>query len=144
MRISDWSSDVCSSDLTKVPHPFRRRRERGLVHLHRGAIEQLHARNDRVPVHIETSHPITDPSHRIYPLQAQRPPEGNQERIRICGSCSKRHSPVTRVPLQTDNGLEAPRNKNRKSRVEGKSGSVRVDIRGRRINKKQKIERKKE
>src|SRR3546814_15239322 len=80
MRISDWSSDVCSSDLTKVPHPFRRRRERGLVHLHRGAIEQLHARHDRVPVHIETSHPITDPSHRFYPLQAQRPPEGNQER----------------------------------------------------------------
>src|SRR3546814_12478201 len=92
MRISDWSSDVCSSDL------------------HRGAIEQLHARNDRVPVHIETSHPITDPSHRIYPLQAQRPPEGNQERIRICGSCSKRHSPVPRVPHQTDNGLEATRN----------------------------------
>src|SRR3546814_6979565 len=94
MRISDWSSDVCSSDL------------------HRGAIEQLHARNDRVPVHIETSHPITDPSHRIYPLPAQRPPEGNQERIRICVSCSKRHSPVPRVPHQTDNGLEAPRKNN--------------------------------
>src|SRR3546814_8245851 len=90
MRISDWSSDVCSSDL----------------------------RNDRVPVHIETSHPITDPSHRIYPLQAQRPPEGNQERIRICGSCSKRHSPVPRVPHQTDNGLEAPRNNDDHTRSE--------------------------
>src|SRR3546814_20688285 len=86
MRISDWSSDVCSSDL------------------HRGAIEQLHARNDRVPVHIETSHPITDPSHRIYPLQSPRPPEGNQERIRICGSCSKRHFPIPLVPHQTDHG----------------------------------------
>src|SRR3546814_14025965 len=104
MRISDWSSDVCSSDLTKVPHPFRRRRERGLVHLHRGAIEQLHARNDRVPVHIETSHPITDPSHRIYPLQAQRPPEGNQDRLRICGSSSHRHPQVPRVPHHPNNG----------------------------------------
>src|SRR3546814_5704313 len=54
-----------SQPLTKVPHPFRRRRERGLVHLPRGAIEQLHARNDRIPVHIETSHPTTVPSHRI-------------------------------------------------------------------------------
>src|SRR3546814_4120674 len=25
MRISDWSSDVCSSDLGRVPHPERRR-----------------------------------------------------------------------------------------------------------------------
>src|SRR3546814_2114180 len=45
MRISDWSSDVCSSDLAPCHRPVPVRRPVGLQRLHR----QLHGLADRLP-----------------------------------------------------------------------------------------------
>src|SRR3546814_20232663 len=100
MRISDWSSDVCSSDLLDT-------------HGKRTIVEaDRHPRN-------------RNPGHR----------PGN----------NRLHPPVIRVHRSAVDGLgpvsvlvERKHLGGRKSVVEGKSGSVRVDLGGRRIMKKNK------
>src|SRR3546814_14895480 len=88
MRISDWSSDVCSSDLTWWQ---RRLARKGAPTFYRGSRGKDQAVRDR-------------------PRQSP----GRHRRV------------------------AAPRHKDRKRVVEGKSVSVRVDLGGRRIiNKKQ-------
>src|SRR3546814_18795428 len=100
MRISDWSSDVCSSDLQRTARRARRRREQGV---RTGGRAVLHARE-----------------RRARSLQPKR----KAARRRI-GACVRLH---------------AGRSGDRKSVVSGKSGSVRVDLGGRRIIKKKKEE----
>src|SRR3546814_17911024 len=97
MRISDWSSDVCSSDL----HPRRGGLDTGLPALHRGADARL------------------------------RPPWLGQ--VDPAGEAGGVHRPEERRG-------DDPRRADRKSVVEGKSVSVRVDHGGRRTIKK-KIQR---
>src|SRR3546814_18699524 len=100
MRISDWSSDVCSSDL---PHVAR------VEILPRLAVD----------------------------------PELNPQRVRI-GNLVGGHDPgsdrceaVVRLVEQTVREMIEP--EDRKSVVEGKSVSVRVELGGRRIIKKKTI-----
>src|SRR3546814_3209243 len=83
MRISDWSSDVCSSDLED------RRRE--------------HAAHDRA-------------ADGVLPARA----------------CSVRHRQRQHAEHESERGHQ-DRTQDRKSVVEGKSVSVRVDLGGRRI-----------
>src|SRR3546814_19703577 len=93
MRISDWSSDVCSSDLGGPARPCRRRRTR--------------------------------PEARR-PARRERP-------CRWSGGRSE-----CRAPARSSCGRPVPpRPGDRKSVVEGKSVSVRVDLGGGRIIKKQ-------
>src|SRR3546814_14535962 len=96
MRISDWSSDVCSSDLPRN-HP----RNHNRTHLH--PLRHPH----RPPqIHRSRRRPITKTRSQLDPVPILRPPtEPNTER-------------------------------DRKRVVAGKSVSVRVDLGGRRINKK--------
>src|SRR3546814_13493136 len=84
MRISDWSSDVCSSDLNPAPMSYSLSRQRHLL-----ARVRFHASRD----HIQS---------------------------------------FSRSPVLT----RVARGQDRKSVVEGKSVSVRVDLGGRRIIKK--------
>src|SRR3546814_20715156 len=95
MRISDWSSDVCSSDLSNK-NGFARRFRRG----NEGSVGRYHARS-----HGAVALLLSD--RRAFHAIAR-------------GSAS---------------GLRGTR-ADRKSVVEGKSVSVRVDLGGRRIIKK--------
>src|SRR3546814_17744652 len=92
MRISDWSSDVCSSDLPGAGEPVQVRPEQPLA----PAAAERHQRPPPAP-------------HRQQPGQ-RTGPRGDAE------------------------GTDDPGD--RKSGVEGKSVSVRVDHGGRRSNKK--------
>src|SRR3546814_15686376 len=94
MRISDWSSDVCSSDL-RCRRACRHARRRGPVH---------RLRTDRRGV---------------------RPPR-------------PRHARRAAAAREQARAHEAGDLSDRKSVVEGKSVSVRVDLGGRRINKNKK------
>src|SRR3546814_12673213 len=100
MRISDWSSDVCSSDL-RSGH-----REEG-----------------------PAARPTTDECH----VRAAARTAGGI-------SCAERRLAAFRVPVTppAPDGIRAvpDSEEDRKSGVEGKSGSVRVDLGGRRILKK--------
>src|SRR3546814_10760672 len=50
MRISDWSSDVCSSDLGRFPGPGARRRDRaGLNVARKASVQRLVGRNAPYP-----------------------------------------------------------------------------------------------
>src|SRR3546814_19667518 len=51
MRISDWSSDVCSSDLARQANQEIRKRDRGLSHRtdHVSAVPRVRRRPDRSP-----------------------------------------------------------------------------------------------
>src|SRR3546814_13298331 len=95
MRISDWSSDVCSSDLEAAIDWLLRRVDRDLSSLAR----------------------LLD--------QPDRASLAEQRRITV---------PFLRQVLGGDVGQGVPQA--RKSVVEGKHVSVRVDLRGRRIIKK--------
>src|SRR3546814_11853493 len=103
MRISDWSSDVCSSDLPQ-------RNEDG------GRCDPEHHRFIRHhPAHDETSSCLILPSSRSRRPRATWPRSGR--------------------------GSSPSPTRDRKSVVEGKSVSVRVDLGGGRIIKKKKEER---
>src|SRR3546814_13892352 len=109
MRISDWSSDVCSSDLIRKaalsgPPPHREKGDRGA---------------DRRFLYLQ---PVVPLDH----LQGAVP---RREPRRIL---SRPHEQAVRKPGRNLSPAD------RKSVVEGKSVSVRVDLGGRRIIKKKK------
>src|SRR3546814_16074717 len=112
MRISDWSSDVCSSDLL---HPDRKCGE---------AVLQVLAKGPAVPwVQQYRGERVIDASALLFAAvdHILEPIECLQD------SHCRAASPI----------------EDRKSVVKGKSGSVRVDLGGRRIiKKKRKIEKK--
>src|SRR3546814_20034820 len=103
MRISDWSSDVCSSDLD-----FREGRRRGAAGL------RLRDRLRRLP----RCQPPGDSRRQAEDLRA-------------------------RLSLRLAGRAVGDAAGDRKSVVSGKSGSVRVDLGGRRIIKKKKKENEK-
>src|SRR3546814_1307938 len=100
MRISDWSSDVCSSDLRRPPRAPRH-------HVSRRRHERLSRQRARL---------LPSPVRRWRRLPADLPALGTEP----------------------DRYGGAGRSGDRKSVVEGKSVSVRVDLGGRRILKKNK------
>src|SRR3546814_12016680 len=100
MRISDWSSDVCSSDLLPCDDLVQR------------APTQLN--RIRAPFHLDHRR-TTEVLGETCGVDGRRGDDDLQLR------------PLQRQPLQVD----------RKSVVSGKSVSVRVDLGGRRIIKKQ-------
>src|SRR3546814_10987046 len=97
MRISDWSSDVCSSDLLN-PAP--------------GPVLHLTVKKGSV-----TARSFVYPDGRPVILIAAVGPGESEAMIQVVGDV-----------------------KDRKSVVEGKSGAVRVDLGGRRIINKKKIQ----
>src|SRR3546814_13861256 len=104
MRISDWSSDVCSSDLcSSAASPYESDRSR----------PQEESHDPQVP-------PRQSPPCHDIPLPAFH--GGGPDR-----ECERQHP-----------GLYRPKWRDRKSVVEGKSVSVRVDLGCRRILKKKK------
>src|SRR3546814_18061896 len=110
MRISDWSSDVCSSDL------LEQLVEGGPLDIALGAAAQLRLQRG---VEVRARGFALHPALRIQPRQLVA---------------------VALVAIVADAVDHAHRD--RKSVVMGKSGSVRVDLGGRRlINKKKKRER---
>src|SRR3546814_12362888 len=121
MRISDWSSDVCSSDLPARPRrpDDRRRRPGGGARRLPPALERQrggrHRRQRSRGRASDARRPQALPlrAHRV-----RRPASGGPARVAAGGS---------KV------GAERA---DRKSVVEGKSVSVRVDLGGRRILKK--------
>src|SRR3546814_15017499 len=119
MRISDWSSDVCSSDLADE----------------RRCATRLHSRARR----------SAEPARRMARPGGQRalgqflPEHRRDARSRLCPPAPRR-----RHRLSDRGGGADPRRPRRgpaaarKSAVSGKRGSVRVDLGGRRIIKKKK------
>src|SRR3546814_11163886 len=106
MRISDWSSDVCSSDLTE--HDVDRTQHGGDVRQHVSTTQKIHG------------------------LQMRETRRAYLALVRLVGA----------VGDEIDAELALGRfNGDRKSGVEGKSVSVRVDLGGRRIIKKKKSRR---
>src|SRR3546814_11603291 len=117
MRISDWSSDVCSSDLSFPLLPFV---------LSRAELVE-------VPYRSTVPHPPFDTPLR----QAQGLLRANGGRV----SPHARHSPdgAAGGPVQGASrrfACRRPVSRDRKSVVSGKSVSVRVDLGGGRIIKK--------
>src|SRR3546814_13829956 len=109
MRISDWSSDVCSSDLVARDHP------------------------DTVAVLLAELQETGLAAVVSYGGWADDPP------VRVLHDMLERG----RADEPVGSSQEEGRTQDRTSVVEGKSGSVRVDIGGRRIIKK-KIEKTQE
>src|SRR3546814_14476602 len=106
MRISDWSSDVCSSDL------------------HRVNFDNLTPLYPDQRLKLDTTDPtVKDKSARVIDLIS---PQGKVQRALIVAP------PRTGKPVLLQ--------KDRKSVVKGKRGSVRVDLGGRRIIKKKRKE----
>src|SRR3546814_12465184 len=101
MRISDWSSDVCSSDLGEVAALL---------------LEQI------------VRHGIVERQRR----QAEPGSQRRADRVITAERYARRQA------AQKGNQLALLRRQDRKSVVEGKSVSVRVDLGGRRILKKKK------
>src|SRR3546814_11886613 len=133
MRISDWSSDVCSSDLDVMVrryrfagepvHDLRRRQEQQQDH--RSGLEQ--DRERQAGVH-RGEGPLDGRVEKLPgPLQQVEPygdgPEEGEGGQGIDGG-------------GTRGGRGSPRQQDRKSVVEGKSMTVRVDLGGRRLIKK--------
>src|SRR3546814_11038284 len=104
MRISDWSSDVCSSDL-RTEH----RRRHGITNALAGG---------------------DDPANGMPADLRRRRRDHHEQRIR------------EETRLGHSGESSGPGDEDRKSVVEGKSVSVRVDLGGRRIIKKKKNEHK--
>src|SRR3546814_18873803 len=154
MRISDWSSDVCSSDL--FDQPGRRRR----------ADEGEGDRPERERPQ-EQGHPGVDPRIREKGGPGDQSRCGHRQwRERRCARPGRRGSPLTEMTCRHEpQGIRTwpttmsrrpsmcpsrpkkhrcSRNAlDRKSVVSGTSVSVRVDIGGRRIIKKKKKKKKK-
>src|SRR3546814_20356738 len=107
MRISDWSSDVCSSDLAAGTVPFYRQRfaEAG----------------------VDPAAAVTWGSIARLPILKRSDLQGAGEAIK-----------TTALPKSHGRRHDIETSGDRKSVVEGKSVSVRVDLGGRRIIKKKK------
>src|SRR3546814_15657894 len=113
MRISDWSSDVCSSDLSQAPDRLSRTRPRRspgrgvMMGIRTAARLSAHRHREWLPSRVQTA--------------AQLPAD-------------RASAPV---------GDAARRSRDRKRVVEGKSVSVRVDLGGGRFIKQKKEKKKK-
>src|SRR3546814_12859199 len=115
MRISDWSSDVCSSDLV-APAPQRYQARQGALRLLVvGGSLGAAALNNIVPKALGQL------------SVAERPIVTHQ--------AGEKHLASLRAEYEK-NGVHAVCHADRKSVVKGKSVSVRVDLGGRRIIKK--------
>src|SRR3546814_12382309 len=111
MRISDWSSDVCSSDLIPDACQCYRLAAGGGGRQMRGFESRRFQRNTFGTVLL-----LAQGEDVLHPIVIGR---------------SAGHDPAQ--------GIALPKRADRKSVVEGKSVSVRVDLGGRRLIKKQKI-----
>src|SRR3546814_13405631 len=125
MRISDWSSDVCSSDL------LASQRDRVGLPRHPVALPGLRDRTgDRaVPAAVRPlRHLGMDPARRAKGVMDVPPGAGPAEagEVQLVG-----RDALGQVPGIVDHA-------DRKSGVEGKGGTVRVDRGGRRLLKKKK------
>src|SRR3546814_14728320 len=117
MRISDWSSDVCSSDLRRRAH---RSRQPGA-----GFPVSLRSRATDRPQAVRR-----DPRTRRYAGRiVSAPRRGIARRAAVRDAFAVPQGRLAAMP---------PRAGDRKSGVQGKSVSVRVDLGGRRILKKKK------
>src|SRR3546814_11713786 len=104
MRISDWSSDVCSSDLTR---------------LHPGS-EQMH------------------PDVQVAEARAESALEAGQDLGHVDAQFELHAHVLAFLPRQGTAGIDEHVLRDRKSVVEGKMVSVRVDLGGGTISKKKK------
>src|SRR3546814_12071021 len=112
MRISDWSSDVCSSDLARGHRPW----------------------SLRCPIRYRRRPPSISSCHRR--RESEATPRHHRRR--------REANDASGSPPAADRERSDPDREDRKSVVEGKSVSVRVDLGGRRIIKKKTNKRKKE
>src|SRR3546814_17598845 len=119
MRISDWSSDVCSSDLNPGPSAYAACQE--LLHLVVKG-NPLH----RCPFPGVGAPPVGRPFFQFF--NALRRHERHEHMLAVPVRCADQplHAALSQERLD------------RKSVVQGKSVSVRVDLGGRRIIKKKK------
>src|SRR3546814_18155835 len=113
MRISDWSSDVCSSDLWAAAHlealggeATRLRPREVIANFRRWTLRELDLRREAASASELADAMTAVPEYEVPAIEWDRT--------------------ACRVMTMRD----------RKRVVEGKSGSVRVDIGGRRLNKK--------
>src|SRR3546814_19442522 len=142
MRISDWSSDVCSSDLPEDPNLVDRRPAR------RNDPPHLRRRVRQLAVRRLAAHPAGQFPPDFCTIRA--PPSGRGRRssafwvFQIFRSISMKENFVVVAEPRADQGKGASRRLrrtgkvDRKSVVEGKRVAVRVDVGGRGINKKKK------
>src|SRR3546814_11432164 len=130
MRISDWSSDGCSSDLSALHRSHRCRRQCG----------QDHDLPDRLCRYIRGHMLWQLGEHRLYELD--RSVRRKLLRFQLEATVVGRHwrqleFAVRPVAYRYRQGAAQPaRRRDRKSVASGKSVSVRVDLGGRRIIKK--------
>src|SRR3546814_17052683 len=123
MRISDWSSDVCSSDLELLPDRARSDDQQLLGHFRR------HHRVTIGPNALAV---------RLGERQVARPRAGGDDDV-LCLKLGGLAVPGDREPaLGDDLPLALADGEDRKSVVSGKSVSVRVDLGGCRKSKKKK------
>src|SRR3546814_14881209 len=125
MRISDWSSDVCSSDLDQPPRP----RPRSAADRHHLG---PHGRRGQPR---DPGQAGTDEAAAGLSLLVRRRLQGHEGICRLCGGGA-----AAGGDLHLSDPCLAVRQLDRKSVVEGKSVSVRVDLGCRRIIKKKKKE----
>src|SRR3546814_19931490 len=125
MRISDWSSDVCSSDL---PHPVFGREE--VV-----PALAMATQSQTVPLAVLRMHLLDPPAPALDVFVGRNGEDAAQMFGPIDGAPA--HVPVPETLGRTLDRQGEPL-LDRKSGVEGKRVSVRVDPGGRRINKKKK------
>src|SRR3546814_14962399 len=126
MRISDWSSDVCSSDLLGAQHVDRGR----AVACHQHLVIVVRPAQLALEPQI-----ILDDQQFARSLHAASPSAAT--RRRAAGSVTRKRVPSpSRLATLTSPPIAAVR-LDRKSVLSGKSGSVRLNLGGRRIIKKQ-------
>src|SRR3546814_17573406 len=144
MRISDWSSDVCSSDLsisqpgaapTEIENQITQRVEaavrsiNGVSSINSTAREGNSNTTVEFEIGVDPNDAVAEVKNAVDTVRGSLP-EGILEprisKIEVAGG------------LLGIYAVEADDLKNRKSVVWGKRGSVRVDIRARRINEKKK------
>src|SRR3546814_15257317 len=141
MRISDWSSDVCSSDLPRERHWTIRACQ---VVIAAGAIERpiVFGDNDKPGQILADAGRIYVERHGVAPGRQVALFTNNDGAYRSIAALTAASVTVAAI-------VEAPREigaaarniaaaSDRKSAVEGKSGSVRVDLGGGPIHKKNK------
>src|SRR3546814_17202833 len=122
MRISDWSSDVCSSDLGSLPKPQVREIAKSLdlaVALKPDSQDICFVPDGNYAGIVRKIRPDADEGGAI---------------VHVDGRMLGRHKGLIHYTVGPRKGLEI----DRKSGVEGKGASVRVALGGRRIIKKKK------
>src|SRR3546814_12187753 len=126
MRISDWSSDVCSSDLRQCGTQWRHR-----------LIEPRLCESDDIHITFDHDH-APSPSRRgggaIEIIEGAPLVEKRRiRRVQIFGLTRAQYPPT-----KSNHAPSCIADRDRKSAVSGKSVSVRVDLGGRRYIKKKK------